>query len=430
MDARYTKLLACSLVSISIIIGWAIASDWLSFQGDETNSGLTTDDIPANPRVLWSVDLQRIDVTPIVASDRVYVLADNGTLWALDKVTGDAIWTAQMDGWVFQTSTPAVSGDRIFAATDSGDLAAFDARTGEEVWTRHLTDKRFEVPIACFDGLIYLGEGSAYGRGEKRYFCFDVGGNEVWNLSRNTTGYMWCGVAIAGDYLVYGSNDGLLLSVDRKTGDLSDLLNLSDASRIGFAASEPGRVRASVSYDNGSVYASSEFSAERGRVWKVGFDEDDGTFEDRGWSSPVGFSTSTPAVYGGRVYLGVGEHGYPGALTCLDDFTGEVIWSYPVEAGVKSSPVISLAGEYPRIVFTAAKVNSSIYCVEDAGIEPRLVWRFDPPDDGYILAGAAVSDGLIYFGTEKGILYCLSDARSDPSGDPTPDIEMEEDPHD
>jgi len=418
MGARYSKFLACSLVSISFVIGLACASDWPYFQGDETNSGLTMDDLPTDPQVLWSIDLQRIDVTPIVASDRVYVLADNGTLWVLDKVTGDAIWKAQMDGWVFQTSTPAISGDMILAATDSGDLAAFDAQTGEEVWTHHLTDKRFEVPIACFDGLIYLGEGSAYGRGEKRYFCFDVGGNEVWNLSRNTTGYMWCGAAIAGDYLVYGLNDGLLMSVDRKTGDLSDLLDLSDGSRIDFAALDPGRIRASISYKDGFVYTASEFSAERGHAWKVGFDETAGTFENLGWSAPVGFSTSTPAVYDGRVYLGVGEHGYPGALTCLDDSTGEVIWSYPVDAGVKSSPVISVAVGDPRIVFTAAKVNGSVYCVEDAGIEPRLVWRFDPPDDGYILAGAAVSDGRIYFGTEKGILYCLSDARSVWRSDP------------
>ncbi|HOO52928.1 MAG TPA: PQQ-binding-like beta-propeller repeat protein [Methanothrix sp.] len=382
------------------------------------------DDLPTDPQVMWSVDLHRIDVTPIIASDRVYVLADNGTLWALDKLTGDAIWNAKMDGWIFQTSTPALAGGRIFAATDSGDLAAFDARTGEEVWTRSLTDRRFEVPIASFDGRIYLGEGSAYGRGEKRYFCLDEGGDEVWTLSRDTTGYMWCGAAVAGDYLVYGSNDGLLLSVDRKTGRLSDLLDLSDGSRIDFAASDPGRIRASVSYKDGFVYTASEFSAERGYAWKVGFDEDDGSFENLGWSSPVGFSTSTPAVYNGRVYLGVGEHGYPGALTCLNDSTGDVIWSYPVDAGVKSSPVISAAEECPRIVFTVAKVNGSIYCIEDGGSEPRLLWRFDPPDDGYILAGAAVSDGRVYFGTEKGLLYCLSDVQAEPSANATQEMEI------
>ncbi len=407
MDTRHIKHVICSLVSISLIIGLAWASDWPQFQRDETNSGLTWDSPPKDPQVLWSLDLHRIDVTPVISSDRVYVLAGNGTLLSLDKTTGEVSWRSQMDGWVFQTSTPALCGDQIFAATDSGYLAAFDATTGEEIWAHRLTDRRFECPITCFDGKVYIGEGSAYGRGSKRYFCFDEDGTERWNITRDVRGYMWCGASIAGDFLIFGENDGSILSVDRNTGELADVLNLSNESRIDFAKADSGRIRTSTSYKDGYVYTSSEFSAEKGYAWKIGFNEMTGTFENRGWSSPVGFSTSTPAVYGERVYLGVGEHGYPGALACLDDATGEVIWTYPVDAGVKSSPVVFVAGANPHIIFTAAKVNDSAYCVEDAGSEPRLVWRFDPPDDGYILAGAAVSDGRVYFGTEKGIFYCL-----------------------
>ncbi|MBN1322951.1 MAG: PQQ-binding-like beta-propeller repeat protein [Methanotrichaceae archaeon] len=391
-----------------LIICLAWASDWPSFQGDRANSGLTWDGPPAYPQVLWSADLNRIDVTPIVSSNLVCVLAGNGTLVAMDKRTGDATWSTQMDGWVFQTSTPACSGDRIYAATDSGYLAAFDAKTGEEIWSHHLTDKRFEVPITCSDGRVYLGEGSAYGTAAKRYFCFDIDGNECWKLTRDTSGYMWCGASIAGDHLIFGDNDGQLLSVDRKTGLLADVLDLSDASRIDFARTDAGRIRASVSYKDGYVYTTSECTAEVGYAWKIRLNETTGTFENGGWSSPVGFSTSTPAVFGSRVYLGIGEHGHPGALACINDSNGDLIWSYPVEAGVKSSPAISAVYPNPRIIFTAAKVDGSAYCVEDAGSEARLLWHFDPPDDGYILAGAAVSDGRVYFGTEKGLLYCLS----------------------
>jgi hypothetical protein len=36
------------------------------------------------------------------------------------------------------------------------------------------------------------------------------------------------------------------------------------------------------------------------------------------------------------------------------------------------------------------------------------VWEYNPPDDdGYILQGAAVSDGFVYFGTNGDKLYCL-----------------------
>ena len=127
----------------------------------------------------------------------------------------------------------------------------------------------------------------------------------------------------------------------------------------------------------------------------------------------MGFSTSTPSVYKGRVYLGTGEHGHPGALVCLNDSSGDTIWSYPVEAGIKSSPALSTARTRLRILFTASQVNGSVYCLEDGGEKAQLLWKLNPPDGGYILGGAAVSDGRVYFGTEgdqhSGKLYCLAD---------------------
>lgn len=394
---------------LSLTSGYA--SNWPQFQGDEFNSGLTQYAIPSEPKVLWTTDLKRIDVPPIIFGEAVYVLADNGTLWSLNKKTGQKNWKAQMDGWVFQTSTPACNGDKVIAATDSGYLAAFDVSTGQNLWTSHLSNKRFECPLTYVDGNVYVGEGSAYGKKLKKYFCFSEEGTELWNASRESHGYMWCGACKAGNFLIYGDNDGILFSINRDSGNIVDLLNLSDSSRINFARSDRGRIRNSVSYQGGHLYTASESSANSGYVWKVGFDKLNGSFLNEGWSSSMGFSTSTPVVYEGRVYVGLGEHGYPGAMACLDDATGEPVWTYPVEAGVKSSPVISTAGDRPRICFTAAKVNGSVHCIEDVGFEARPIWNFNPPDQGYILAGVAVSDDCVYFGTEDGHLYCLFDSK-------------------
>lgn len=399
-------LTLCVLISSLLLAG---ASDWPQFQGDATNSGLTGCDVPESPEIIWYRDLVRVDVPPVVVGGSVYVLAGNGTLWSLDKETGGVRWTAQMDGWIFQTSTPAFCDGRIFAATDSGDLAAFDTETGELLWSRHITEKRFEAPITCHDGRIFLGEGSGRGKGMKRYFSFDSDGTEIWNLTSETLGFLGCGASVVGDYLVFADHGGVLRSVRIEDGDLVDELRLDDGSRIDFAREDAGRVRSSATSRNGWIYTASEFSAERGYAWKVGFDEEGGTFENRGWSSPVGFSTSTPAVLEGRVYLGVGEHGHPGALACIDDATGDMIWSYPVEAGVKSSPLVSRSEDRTRILFATARIGGSIYCMEDAGTDPTLLWRFDPPDGGYILAGVAVSQGGVYFGTERGHFYRLSD---------------------
>jgi outer membrane protein assembly factor BamB len=390
-----------------------VASDWPQFQMDSSHCGISPDEAPNHPVIQWSADVLRVDATPLVSSGLVYVPAGNGSLFAFDKQSGDLSWRSQMDGWVFQTSTPVSNGETIFAATDSGILAAFIARTGEELWNRSLTDKRFEIPLTYLDGRIYLGEGSAYGTDEKRYICLFENGTECWNLTMQTKGYMWCGACTCGEYLVFGQNDGKLLSVNRFTGEVADELNLNDSSRIGFSQPNPGRIRASVACNGECIYTTSEVSADVGFAWKVGFDRKTGRFKDRGWSAPVGFSTSTPTVFGDRVYLGIGEHGHPGALVSLEDGSGRLIWSYPVEAGVKSSPSISTAQKTPRILFTTSQVNGSVYCLDDEGDKAELLWRLNPPDNGYILGGVAFSEGKIYFGTEGdqhyGKLYCLGD---------------------
>ncbi|MBN1236179.1 MAG: PQQ-binding-like beta-propeller repeat protein [Methanotrichaceae archaeon] len=401
------------LLSFIFLFGNVSASDWPQFQKDGFHSGVSPDQIPYHPLILWSADVQRVDATPIVSSGLVYVLAGNGSLSAFDKQSGGLVWLSRMDGWVFQTSTPASSGKAVFAATDSGILAAFIAQTGEELCNRSLTDKRFEAPLTYLDGRIYLGEGSAYGTGEKKYICLFENGTECWNLTTQTKGYMWCGACTSGEYLIFGQNDGKLLSLNRSRGEVADELNLNDSTRISFSRPNPGRIRASVAYAGDGIYTTSESSAQEGFAWKIGFDGKTGRFENRGWSAPVGFSTSTPAVVGDRVYLGVGEHGHPGALACLNDSSGEMIWSYPVDAGVKSSPAISIASKMPRILFTTSQVNGSVYCLEDRGAKAELLWKLDPPDNGYILGGVAISNGRIYFGTEGdqhyGKLYCLGD---------------------
>ncbi len=385
-------------------------TDWPQFQRDETHSGLCTDEVLLIPQIKWSADLYSVSATPIISSGLVYALTDNGSLSAMDKKTGEMRWRSQINGWTLQTSTPTCNGDKIFAATDSGVLAAFNASNGRKLWSRSLTNKRFEGPLTCSEGLIYLGEGSAYGKSQKRYFCFDEDGDEIWNITRNTTGYQWCGACVAGDYLIFGENDGVLLSVDRRIGKVADKLNLNNRSRLSFAKADSGRIRASASFHDDYVYTTSESSPCIGYAWKIGFDTKSGLFENRGWSSLVGFSTSTPVVFKGRVYLGAGEHGHPGEIICLDDSSGKEIWSYPLDAGVKASPALSLNGDRVRICFTTARVNGSVYCLEDAGDKGLLMWESNPPDDGYILGGVAISDGLIYFGTEGGKLYCLGEA--------------------
>jgi len=393
------------LLALVYLTGVSAAGDWHQFQKDETNAGITPDAAPrGDPELVWRVQTGGIDVPPIIAGRLVYVYDANGTIRAFDKKSGDLAWRNETASWMLQSSTPAYGDGMIFVAERDGNLHAFDAVTGERLWKVDVTDYALTCPVTYCDHRVYIGE--SYCAEPSRYFCYDENGELIWSSSAVTKGaFEWCGASAVGDYLVHPSSSGHLVSLFRENGTLSGEIDLADNHSISFARPDVGRIRASVSYHDGFVYVTSETSTSEGYLWKVGFDS--GRFIDSGFSTQIGFSTSTPVIHSGRVYVGQGEHGCPGNLTCLNDSTGEVIWSYPVPAGVKSSPALSIGDDGVHIYFTTAMTNGSLYCLRDCGGSAALAWEYNPPDDGYILQGAAISDGLVYFGTGGGYVYCI-----------------------
>lgn len=385
--------------------GDALASDWPQFQRDSVRSGQTPDPAPVHAPLLkwvqdtWHSGTMGIESPPLVAGDIVYVHAGNG-LWAFDKLSGSPVWHQTIPGIeTLQTSAPAYGDGRVFIATFDGYIRAYDALTGTPLWEEKISDRLFQCPITYHDRRIYIGQGGSGGE-TNRYFCLDADGHVIWEYESETVGYLWSGASVVGDYLVFANHDAILTSLTRADGTLIDRLNLYDLRP------DAGRARASVAYANGFIYTTSESGLNSGYIWKIGFDPSTGRFDPHsGWGTPIGFSTSTPVVYGGRVYVGEGEHGQSGSLICLDDATGNILWAYPVEGGVKSSPALSVQSEGAYLYFPTSMNDGFLYCVKGDG---TLAWKWNPPgDDAYILQGAVVSDGMVYLGTCSGKLYAL-----------------------
>lgn len=391
----------------------ALASDWPQFQLDSVRSGQSPDPAPVHGPVLkwvqdtWHSGTLGIESPPIVCGDLVYVHAGNG-LWAFDKRTGAPKWHQTVPGTAtLQTSTPACGDGRVFIATFDGYIRAYDALNGSPLWAEQIGNRLFQCPITYHDQRIYIGEGGSGGN-DNRYFCLDTAGNILWEYVSDTVGYLWSGASVVGDYLVFANHDGVLTSLDRTTGALIDRVNLRDLRP------DAGRARASVAYRDGFVYTTSESGLHSGYVWKIGFNPQTGLFDAQsGWSVPIGFSTSTPVVHQGKVYVGEGEHGQGGSLICLDDATGAILWAYPVEGGVKSSPALSVRPEGDYLYFPTSMNDGFLYCLKGEG---GLGWKWNPPDDdAYILQGAVISDGMVYLGTCSGKLYALGSEAVEPS---------------
>ncbi|GAB7016628.1 hypothetical protein JCM10550A_19970 [Methanogenium cariaci] len=389
--------------------------DWSQFQRTNRNNGVTASQGPVEePGQLWKemASGTGINAPPLCVGDMVYVISSNGNVTAFDRIYGTTSWESETYSGSIQTATPAYGNGKIFAATFNGYLFAFDAETGEELWQRHVTDNNLQGPVSYADHRIYVGDGNFGGPMTRDYHCYDEYGNELWcHATDNTCGFQWCGAAFAGDYVIYPTSEGTLVSLNAKTGAPAGELDLTTAR------ADISQISASAVYSGSSVYITTK-AGETGYVFKVEYNEETGAFTGVTWDVATHeASSSTPVITGGRVYFGEGTDGTTGHLTCLDDATGSEIWSYEVENGVKCSPAVSVQGDKAYIYFTEALNDGYLYCVDDTG---TLLWIYNPHSDtGYVSRGVAVSDGRLFLGTDAGYLHCLA---TGPSADFSADV--------
>ncbi len=122
------------------------------------------------PQGFWNpVFMDPSKSSPAVAGDRVFV-GIHKDLTALDRRTGKVLWRAPTGRKV--DSTPLVVGDVVYVGSDDRTFYAFDAVTGKEVWS-YRTGGRVSSSPTYGEGLILVGsdDGALYAfeEGEKAF---------------------------------------------------------------------------------------------------------------------------------------------------------------------------------------------------------------------------------------------------------------------
>ena len=98
-------------------------------------------------------------------------------IYALDRLTGRLLWRHSSVGEAMPT--PAVSGDVLYFATGSGAVHALNRRTGQTIWTTHLTGGDNMSSPAYYQGKIYLALAI-----KPRLYCLDAKtGKVLWKNS-------------------------------------------------------------------------------------------------------------------------------------------------------------------------------------------------------------------------------------------------------
>ncbi len=389
--------------------GGAIAS-WEQFQKDFYNSGQTIGPAPiANIAQGWRQQVQvdnpqapmaGICVTPVVAEGKVFVLDARGRMWAFEAKTGAEKWHTDLSctGMKFQLATPAYGEGKIFAATNDGHVYALNVENGSVLWDKSTGDTQLNTPVKYAGGKVYVGSWMG-----KKYYCFNASDGQIlWERSSTTSsGYYWAGACVIGDYLLFGDNSSVLTCVNKNNGQLINEIRLKDE--------EPKAtdIESSITYNpsTNKVY----FTDRSGYCWAFSFNQTSGKLSYL-WHKEIGsYSSSTPVVAGDKIYVGNGRYGGYGQLVCLNEADGNILWTFDVEGGVKSSPTVSLSDGKAYIYLTSNCECGTAYCVDENG---DLLWEFTPEKEagtsgGYILHGMAISDGWVYFGNDGGGLYAL-----------------------
>ena len=251
-----------------------------------------------------------------------------------------------MGGW----SSPAVHDGRVFVAASSGWVHSLDAATGATAWSTFVGGYP-NGPITVANGKVFSGTHN-----------LDASAPTLVALDELTGAVVWTYDYIAWHPPTVGmiNSNGVAVVDGDHDGGLEVYFGIVTWGGVG----------------NEAIALDEATGAE---IW---------TQDIHGWS------TSTPAVHDGRVYIGSDDHN----IYALDAGTGAYVWSFPTGAQVWSAPAVADGKVF------AGSLDHIVYALNEAA--GALVWSYDT-STSRILGSPAVADGKVFVGNENGKVYAF-----------------------
>jgi outer membrane protein assembly factor BamB len=257
-----------------------------------------------------------LEFPPVIGGTRLYILNDHGTLYAIDKHTGRALWKRRLGA--LAAASPAYANGKVYVVllqrslngskSREGRVVALDGHSGKIDWSRELASRSESSPLVA-DGRLYFGSENG------TVYAMDAdNGNVRWRF--HAGGAVKGGLALADGKLYFGDYGGRAYAI-RQSNGASVWRASTNGRRFGLGSgnfySTPAVAYGRVYMGNtdGRVYS---FSAASGKL---------------AWSkSTGGFVYGSPAVAqvpGGRPLVYIGS--YSGTFYALDARSGAVRWS-------------------------------------------------------------------------------------------------------
>ena len=267
---------------------------------------------PEKLTVAWKVAVGEGHASPIVGSDRVYVLAREGedeVVQSLELATGKRLWRQSYPAPYTMSSaatahgkgpkaTPTVAEGRVFTFGISGILSCFEAATGRLAWRKEFSSQ-FAATAPLYgvaqspvvDGrqvIVHVG-----GPGQGALTAFDAATGAVrWAWTGDGPAYASPVVAeIAGVRQVVTFSESFLVGVSADRGQL--------LWKIPFKTAWVQNAVTPIVDGDTVIYSGLDHPVSAVRILRSGADW---TTEPRWENADVAAYMSTPVVEGGRIY--------------------------------------------------------------------------------------------------------------------------------
>ena len=438
---KAVKRITSMILSVCMLLGLVfvptqaqqVSANGGGHRGNAYNNAVTAIKTPTTAEgagLLWAQKLGNYAGPPMYANGSVYTYWEN-KIYKLNKNNGtvEATGTIVLDpnnSWAQAfgyTYFPVTYGDgKVYVGIAGGKVQAFNADTLESEWvyTNADADSKTDAysPITYEDGKIYTGFYKGYGSSAPTAFvCVSTkDGKEVWSTTDDGS-FNWDGAAVAGNYVVYGNGNGNLISRNKTTGELVETQNVSSAE-----------IKASVTYDNGKIYAITGDA----KLIVADIDASSGKFSNMKQIDCSQYgpnSTSTPVVYNGIVYVGVGKWG-SGKVIAVNPAEEKVLWSVNEPSYPQGSILLSNAYENEGYLYLYVTYNG-----RPGGINVVKVKADGSEAEGYELYNAAGyeqfclssvvvdEEGTLYYKNDSGNVIAV--AKADKLDDKVKAVEVE-----
>lgn len=361
-------------------------AEWPYFRYDANNNCVVNFPLPrdaSEATLYWATKFGSADMygslgCPIMVNGYIYNYSGT-TILKFDSMTGEVVKKGKMSKRSsFAINSPTYADGMIFVGLEGGTIQAFDAETLESLWIYHApTDGQPNCPISYKDGYIYTGFWKAEDK-KAEYVCLSVTDEDPTRTDEIKTaswvhegkGFYWAGAYVgngnAGEieiaskqartYIVVGSDDGKttadaygeLLSLDPITGRAIDSI---DDTFL-------GDIRSTIMFDKDT--ARYYFVTKGGYFCSVKLNED-GTFDrssiktlslmpKNATKKYIPMSASTPVIYKGRAYIGVGGSSnfgdYSGHnISVIDIKSNTIAYSIETKGYPQASSILTTAYE-------------------------------------------------------------------------------------